>query len=372
MSITFSCDTCQSPFTVDSQLAGRQARCRKCGRKMQIPAASTGGGGRPLVEWGGNGSRAGARSAAPQGSQAGDSRRGRGGTGSAVAEASAANGRPISWMDAVNSQVGLKPITMVAAPSLRQRQEVQEKSVTSYKVTVPRELRPKNRAVTKSKHLVNAGYMEGIRSYKQFFNKFAYLFRRINEMSYGFTVVCLIVAIVGAIMGKHSLTVMSISAIVLLNIVGLAAGVSNLIAIQFRGNVVKGLLFLIPPVTVYYLWTNSTKWKKPIRRVMTPIVTLAIVMAAYAYIPWLNGNKASQANWKERIEGAVDTIKHDVGGSMSEVGEKARELKGKLPDDLKNMNLDDVKKKAEETVDDLKDKFQKSTGTGGTPDKKDP
>ena len=357
MSITFSCDNCHSLFTVDSRLAGRRARCRKCDRKMRVPDVSIDGG------------RAGGRLSPPSNTGTGNSRHQRGGLRPGHAEPSALAARPIGWLDAVNSQVGLKPITIFNAPVLRPRDEEFESSVTSYKVAVPPELRPANAVVNKSKQLVNAGYMETIRTYKQFFKRFAYLFRRINELSYGFSLVLFIIAIVEGIMGNHGATVLCISAIVLLNLVGLAAAVSNVIALQFRGNPVQGILFLIPPVTLYYLWSNSTKWKRPINRIITPIGVLAAVIGAYTYIPWLNGNKVSQAGWKEQIEGAVDTIKHDVKGSIEKGGEKVDELKDQLPDDLKNIDFEKVKKKAGETIDDLKDKFQKSTQTGDSSDK---
>ena len=356
MSITFSCDNCYSQFTVDSRLAGRRARCRKCNRKMQVPDVSTGDAPDPMEIRRRSNSRHGHRS--PQFSSP---------------EPAAKGKRPISWLDAVNSQVGLKPVSIMSEPEMRHREEDSfDSSITSYKIPVPIEQRPVNVVMNKSKDLVNAGYMETIHSYKQFFKRFQYLFRRINEMSYGLSIICFIAAIVGAIMGKHSITVTGISAIVLLNIIGLAAGVSNLIALQFRGNPVKGILFLLPPVALYYLWTNSAKWRKPINRIMTPIVVLCAVIGAYLYIPWLNGNKASQDNWADRIEGAVETIRHDVGDSLSEAKEKANELKEKLPDDLKNMDLEQVKKKAGETVDDLKDKLQDTRRKISTPEKRDP
>lgn len=366
MSISFSCDNCHSPFVVDSQLAGRQARCRKCGRKMRIPSESASGGSRPLINWEGNGSRAAAPARASSRAE-GDPRAARGGT--AVAQGPPGNSRPISWLDAVNSQVGLKPVTMMSMPAVRVRDVPEEKSVTSYKVKVPRELRPKSKVVTASKQVVSAGYMEGLRSYKQFFNFFAWMFRRINEMSYGFTVVFLIMAIVGVIMDKHSLTVTGISAIVILNVAGLIAGVANLIALRFRKNPMQGLLFLIPPVALYYMWTNSAKWKKPISRIMTPMITLVLVIAAYAYIPWLNGDKTAKGNWKDKLKKGAETLEHDIEEKLSEAGTKAGELKDKLPDEVKNINVDDLKKKAGDAAGGLKDTLDKAAGSGAKGDK---
>jgi|GEM_PF-6868039 len=259
----------------------------------------------------------------------------------------------MSWLDAV-SQIDMKPITTMSQPAPKIKDEEFESSITSYKLPIPAEMRPVNAVVNKTKHMVEAGKMEAIHSYKQFFKRFAYLFRRINELSYGLSIVFFIIAIVGGFRGMHSITVMCVSAIVLLNVVGLAAAISNLIALQFRGNPIKGLLFLFPPIALYYLWTNSTKWKKPINRVLTPIVVLCAVIGAYMYIPWLNGSKSGQTSWQE----AVGTLKHDLDDSLSEAREKAEELKDELPDDMKNINLEKIKRKAVSAVDDLKEKLQ--------------
>jgi hypothetical protein len=38
MSITFACDQCGKPFTLDDKFAGKKGRCKECGAIMQIPA----------------------------------------------------------------------------------------------------------------------------------------------------------------------------------------------------------------------------------------------------------------------------------------------------------------------------------------------
>ena len=37
MSITFACENCGKPFTVDAKLAGKKGRCKRCGAVMPIP-----------------------------------------------------------------------------------------------------------------------------------------------------------------------------------------------------------------------------------------------------------------------------------------------------------------------------------------------
>jgi hypothetical protein len=361
MNISFSCDHCGSPFVVDAQLAGRAARCRKCNRKMVIPSASA-AAGRPLVEWTngpGNASRArqpvtsgaaaeGRRAVAPQYRKSPASR----GAGAM---------QSLGWLEAVNSQVGLKPVTMPSMPAVRPKREVkEEKSVTSYKVIVPKEIRRENSLGRRSAKALERQFMAGKYTYRSFFTRFAKLFRWINETAYGISILFLILAIVGVIMNKHSLTILGISAIVLLNVVRLGAGLFNLVVIPFRDNPVKGLLFLFPPVTIYYLWTNWYKWRKPIRRIMSPVLTLVLVIAAYAYVPWLNGNKKAQAKLQDRLGDAVEAIKTDVSGSLQEAGKKASELKEELPGQIEKLHLDEVRDKAQQALDGLKGEIQKS------------
>ncbi len=358
MPITFSCDNCHSSFTVDSQLAGRSAKCRKCGQRMVIPTSAP--AQRPALA--GAGKMAGGQTS-PSGRQTGTATAGRkSGVGAAHAlqqSSGAATARPIGWLDAVNSQVGLKPVTIMATRpvSRKEQQEIDEfeDPRSQYKVVVPREMRKKSAIVTKPGEIAWGTYLQGIRSYRQFFNVFAVLFRRINEIAYGVSLIFVNVAIVGAIMSNHSLVVLGISLVVLLNLIQLAAGVSNLIAIQFRGNVVQGLLFLFPPVTAYYLWKNWNRWNKAIKRITGPIIWLVIVTAAYSYIPWLNGSKTGKTNWKD----AVESIKKDVSGTMSDLQKKASELEEKIPE-LDKAKLYEFKKKAGETVDDLKGKAEKA------------
>jgi hypothetical protein len=336
--ITFYCEFCQSEFSVDAALAGRKARCRRCDRTMRIPD-------RDAVRQTSAVAAAAARVAA--GAR-------RTGAGAAVA------GRSMNWLDAV-SQIQLKPGTVVAkSPAVRRVLDAPEDSVTSYHIAVPSEQRFQNvvkkRVSAKARELKEAG----ARSNYQFFNMISRLLRRINDATYGISLVFLIVTVVGAIMEKHAIVVFGISMIVLLNIAGLAAGVANLITINFRRNPIRGLLFLIPPVTVYYLVQDSSKWSKPLGRILTPAVTLALVIGAYKYIPWLNGTKGGSVNWSQ----TVDKIQEDVSGSMSQAREKLNQLKGQVPQELKQVDLEDLKKQATEAVGDVTDKLKKATNTG--------
>lgn len=366
MNITFSCKKCQSSFTVDSQLAGRTAKCRKCGERLVIPAPQA--ARQPAVARSGkvsvgSGTAAGGGSA---GRAASSTRKSGVGAAEALRRSAGENtSRSIGWMDAVNSQVGLKPITMMAARVVSQKEiDEWDDPRSQYKVVIPSDMRKKPAVVTKPAEIAVATYFQGIRSYRQLFNLFVILSRWINETAYAISLIFLITAIVGSIMGKPSLVTMGLSMVVLLNVIQLAAGVFNLIAIQFRGNVAKGLLFLFPPITVFNLWKNWYRWQKPIGRITTPIVWLVVLAVAYRYIPWLNGTKKGPASFQE----AVETIKKNVGETVKDLKQKGTDLKEKLPAELEKGTLDDLQKKAGETLEDLKAKGLKAIeGSGSSP-----
>jgi hypothetical protein len=343
MNIHFFCEFCQSEFTVDGKLAGRKARCKRCDRELRIPRESV-----AVVPAGG--------------AVAAGTRRTVGAASKAATSPAAVAGRSMNWLDAVSQfQLKAEPVE-TKSPAVRRILDAPEDSVTSYKLPAARsEHAVGDRISKKASDLAEAA----ARSNRQFFNSFSRLFRKINDATYGISLIFLIVGIVGVIMQKHAVVVFGISMIVLLSVVGLAAGVANLITINFRKNPVRGLLFLVPPVTVYYLWQDADKWSKPLGRIITPAVILIGVLASYMYIPWLNGKESGNLKMRE----AFNTVKQDVKGSVSQSGKELGKLKGRLPDELKNADLEDLKKQAGEAVDNAADKLRQATGQDGGGDK---
>ena len=367
MQISFSCDSCKSPFTVDAQLAGRHGRCNACGHRTLIPS--------PVVT-----DRADARQKdrRPGGSVAAagptfDPQRGRSEARLATGPGpSPAGGRSVGWLNTVNSQIALKLVSMEKVPVVRRRTEEVEDPATSYKAVIPRELRQKHRITSRPAGKLRLSYLRGINSYQQFFRKFSWLFRWINETAYGLAIPFMLLAIVGGIMNNHSLTVMGLSVIVLLNIVRLVAGLANLIAISFRDSPIKGLLFLIPPVTVFLLWQNRKKWHKTIKRSVSPVLTIFLVLLAYAYVPWLNGNKKAQANLGNTLRNAARNLENDLQDSVSKIKKKGREVEGELPRKMEKLKLNEIKDQALKSIDDLSQKVRKSTESNSLPEKKEP
>ncbi|MFO0919876.1 MAG: hypothetical protein U0872_16380, partial [Planctomycetaceae bacterium] len=259
-----------------------------------------------------------------------------GAAGKIATSPAAVAGRSMNWLDAV-SQLQLKAEPVVTkSPAVRRILDAPEDSVTSYKLPRAREEHVVGERISKKA----SEFAEATaRTNRQFFNTFSRLFRKINDATYGISLIFLIVAIVGVILQKHSVVVFGISLIVLLSLVGLAAGIANLITINFRRNPMRGLLFLIPPVTVYYLWQDAEKWRKPLGRIVTPAAILIGVIAAYMYIPWLNGSETKHLD----LQKALNAVKQDVKGSVSKSRQELEKLKNQIPEDLQKQATDAVK-----------------------------
>lgn len=80
-----------------------------------------------------------------------------------------------------------------------------------------------------------------------------HVFRWVNESAYLVSVPFLICLILGLAVSNHSLMVLGATAVVLLNLGRIIAGLANLVVIPFRDSPVQGVLFLIPPLTFVYL-----------------------------------------------------------------------------------------------------------------------
>ena len=419
MKITFSCESCSSEFTVDGQLSGRAGRCKKCGARFVIPSASTDDSDRQELKFASS-------------SVAVAERR----KNSAVAEhrptpatekpirfrepesmldrftstfklkptteepprlakpkfagnspKSSSPQRAAGWLDAVNSQIALKPVSLENLGTLRRAKELESDSI-SY--------RPSDadlKRLRQKKKSAKEGLIQ--RSYDQTFRKTAKFFRWINETAYGVSILFMILAIVGYVMQlttdsgatkgakgsrvtrsaetstpgvkalplpNHRLITIGVSGIVILNVVRLVAGLANLIAIPFRKSPLDGILFLIPPMTFFYISQNWKRMEKPVGRVLGPAFALALVVAGYTAIAVFGKGRSGRGDLLKDVGGAVQSMKKDVGSSVEQLQNKVETLQKQLPSQIES---------ARKTVEGLQDQVQQATQGQTVPDKTD-
>ena len=167
-------------------------------------------------------------------------------------------------------------------------------------------------------------------AYRLFFGLLGRVTTWISETSYTVSFILIILAVASGMIGRHSLATMMCGAIVALNLVGLAGDVTSLVTLSFRKSPLQGGLFLVPPFTLYYLWTDWYRYRDTVRRMRIPLMTLALVVAAYAYVPWLRGGIKAELPGVESVEKAVETVEGELTGQKGVLDEGLKKAKSWL------------------------------------------
>lgn len=171
-------------------------------------------------------------------------------------------------------------------------------------------------------------------AYRSFFGLLGRLTAWISETSYTVSFVLIILAIAGGMIGRHSLAAWACGAIVSLNLVGLAGDIASLATLSFRKNPLQGALFFVPPCTLYYLWTDWRRYRDTIHRMRLPLVTLAVVAAAYVCVPWLRGGAAEEGRIVASVKQVAARVEEGLAGRQGAIDEglkKARSWLREVP-----------------------------------------
>lgn len=307
MAIVFACQSCGSRFELDDRFAGKAGRCKHCGERMTIP--SNGAAEAPGLKL--------APAAAP----------------AAQPRATATAGRAPTWIDAVNSQIGLAPLSVQTIPAARTAgrpaSPLDDASFTGlYQVRSAPEL-PRAAGSGKAAELHNF--------YRRQVGSFQRVFRWLNDAAYLVSVPFIILLLLGAMVRNRPLALFGATVVVLLNIGRLVTGLVNLVAIPFRDSPAQGVMFLVPPLTFVYIAQHYKRLRKALRRVGGPLATLALVALVFAFVPWLTrGEKAAQGDLRERLNTGLQNIEQDVREQADRVRNlDANQLKEKAEGALK-------------------------------------
>jgi len=275
MSIVFFCQSCGSRFDVDPRAAGKQGRCKKCGQRMTVPRAE----------------EIASMAAMPALAMAG--------AGAVARAAPAAN-----WLAQMTSKVGLAPITIDRMPAgYRKPSPYDDDDLGDskpYALATP-ERRPRSGGGTGPAGAVVRvwrGQLGGVQK----------LFRKINETAYLVSIPFLMILLLGAAVRNQPLALFGATVVVLLNIGRLLSGFANLAVIPFRDGI------------------NLKKMKKPFRRVVEPVVTIGLVVLAFAFIPWLSGGGAAKGTVRDRLSSGARALGKEMEGEVGGTVEKAKAL----------------------------------------------
>jgi hypothetical protein len=255
-----------------------------------------------------------------------------------------AAGRPTNWLDAVTSQVGLAPISM---QDLKQRPGAfaawaDEKSIAGpYKLGAEPSLPAMRAGGGKAAGAVTRGYRGAM-------GKVQKLFRWLNQSAYLVSVPFLMLLLLGLFTGSNSLMGLGATGAIVLNLGRIVAGVANLAVIPFRESPIQGIFFLIPPITFFYLYQNWHKVKQPVKRIVGPIVTIALVAAAFVVEPYLRGEAKAKGSIQDQVKAGVGNLKSGVKGNLEKVPNlnvnDLQSLENRAADALKSMNAGDALK----------------------------
>jgi hypothetical protein len=318
LKITFACPNCAKPLVADEALAGRKGRCRHCGQSAVVPAngqPSRGPKGAPVTDW----RTAVASQLAPA-------------TGHATAVASCASASCASASRAsagpaadATGDYKLRPVTPVNVPKLAASEwddaelgPAVDSSLGAIFTT------PVTAAPPPAAKPVPTGPSTVFLAYRSFFSLLVRVTTWISETSYTVSFVLIILAVASGMIGRHSLAAMGCGAIVALNLVGLAGDLASLVTLSFRKNPLQGVLFLIPPFTLYYLWSDWQRYRDTVSRMRIPLVMLAVVVAAYMFVPWLHGGKESTGPINESVKRVADALDENLGSVTGAVNEKLK------------------------------------------------
>ncbi len=286
MGVVFFCQSCGARFDVEARMAGKKGRCKHCGQYMTVPKAEhLTSMGLPALAMAGAGAAAG---------------------GVAVPRPSSlAKGDPMA--------AGACR-TCPFDERLVQRQHEQDRPGAPLgsgysQATVPafvlddaedskpyaaRKARPPRRPAKGGgpPNVVLAAWRHEMGTIQR-------IFRWLNESAYLVSIPFIIILLFGIAVKAYAIAIFGAAFVVLLNIGRIVAGVANLAVIPLRDGF------------------NLKKYKKPLRRVIEPVATIAVVVVAFTFIPWLSKGKASTGSISDRLRATAEELRKAISRARS-------------------------------------------------------
>jgi hypothetical protein len=315
MNIVFFCQSCGARFELPPTSAGKKGRCKHCGQIMEIPQRD----------------KLASMVAIPALA-----------TASFGAAAGAKGKDSLSWLSTAPINVDLAPLSEENLRPIRRGGRGGRNTTVSsnidddlgdsnpYKLGEP--IRP-----TAHGYYIKSRPASGLTMlWRRELGYVQKLFRWLNETAYLLSVPFLMMILFGGVVRSRPVALLGATVVVLLNLGRIVSGVANVVVIPFRDGIFQGVMFLIPPLTFFYLSNHWNKLKKPTMRIITPVLTIAAVFLAFTFIPSLrsDGKAASTANVTEEIKSSVNKLE----GEMIDEVKKAKTV------DVQGIERDGVKK----------------------------
>jgi hypothetical protein len=259
----------------------------------------------------------------------------------------------MSWIDAVTSSAALAPISEAGlrpaaiskrvADALREDDQPDKIAYSVQSLPAAPAVGPQSKA---------AGPVA--RMYRGNIGLIQKILRWINDFSYLVSIPFIGLILMGAVTKNRSLAILGATAVVLLNLGRLVTGMMNLLAIPFKESPTQGVFFLIPPFTFFYIAQRWNKLKKPLKRVIEPLVTLLLVFLAFAFLPSLRRSGDASASIPEQLKAEAKALKGELADEVSRVKQAAEKTATNLPVGGGNLDLQKLTDQAKEQLQRLK------------------
>ncbi len=281
MGIVFFCQSCGARFEVDPRMAGKKGRCKKCGQPMTIPRAEEIASmvAMPALAAAAVGARVASGTSAVDG-------------GSSIG----------SWLkEGAISKVALAPLTVDRIPLFKKKPDPLDDAEDSKPYVLAKPLVENRGRARVHDNVV-------VRVWRRQLGGVQKVFRKINETAYLLSVPFLMILLFGAAVRNRPMALFGATVVVLLNIGRLVSGVANLAVVPFRDGI------------------DLTKMKKPIRRVVEPVLTIGVVVLAFTFIPWLSSGKSAKGNIGDRIRTGAKALKKDITNEVEGLADRAKRI----------------------------------------------
>jgi predicted Zn finger-like uncharacterized protein len=314
MTIDFSCPRCGTSFQVGDNLAGRKARCKKCDHRLTIPAAAQ---------------------ATPAATRAATTGMFRLPDAAAVTAGSVATqkGGKQTGRSGKDSFYGFTPISEdYREPEIRRQREreieAEDEGPPDYQIA--RDSLQVPAAVARAKRksqppsALSYFYSEKMRG----------VYRRLSragDYAYLISIPFFVLLLVAVVLKQYNLAMLGATGVVLANIGRLAINIFYLALVPFRKSPLQGILFLIPPITFYFLFKHWDQMKRVAAKIPPPALAIGAVILIFTFVPWLSGSGVpADAPITDRIKGEagalVEELQEGVRQGVKAIDEKtARE-----------------------------------------------
>jgi hypothetical protein len=266
-------------------MAGKRGHCKKCGQMMSIPRAE----------------HLASMSAIPALAGAGAGAATKAGAGRDADAPSPSIG---GWLGADLSQIKLDQLTV---EKMRLRPTKPNKPMTPldglddskpYALAVPL---PRSSGRASGQAAVALGY------WRRQIGAIQKLFRSVADTAYLLSVPFIVIFLIGIAVKSRSTALLGATFVVALNVGRLVAGLANMAAVPLR----DGLA--------------ANKMKRSMRRVVEPLLMIALVLLAFTFIPWLSRGGA-KGTIAERLKANTQTLRKEMKGELGKVTKGISEI----------------------------------------------